>query len=76
MDLFLWSSGSYFLLLNQQINTMGLLKETGARVLTGLAKTTLADVAAQPNSEADIFFRMTCKACVNHKDVENKERIV
>lgn len=55
---------------------MGLLKETVAGVLTGLAKTTLADVAAQLNSEADIFFKMTCKACVKHKDVQNKEQIV
>lgn len=55
---------------------MGPLKETVARVLTGLAKTTLADVAAQLNFEADIFFKMTCKACVNHKDVQNKGLIV
>lgn len=55
---------------------MGLLKETVARVLTGLAKTTLADVAAQLNFEADRFFTMTCEACGNRKDVQNKEQIV
>lgn len=76
MDLFPWSSGSYFLLLNQQINTMELSKEPLARLLTGLAKTTLADVPSQFNFEADLYFKMTCKACVNFEDVQNKEQIV
>lgn len=55
---------------------MGLLKETFARVLTGLAKTTLADFDSQLNFEADIYFKMTCKACINHKELLNKEQIV
>lgn len=62
--------------MNQQINTMGLLKETFARLLTGLAKTTLADVHSQLNFEADIYFKMTWKACVNYKGGQNKEQIV
>lgn len=62
--------------MNQQINTMELLKETLARLLTGLAKTTLADVHSQLNFEACLYFKMTCKACVNYKDVQNKGQIV
>lgn len=55
---------------------MELLKEPLARVLTGLAKTALADVHAQFNFEAALYFKMTCKACVNYKDAQNKDQIV
>lgn len=55
---------------------MELLKETIARLLTRLAKTTLANVHSQLSFEANLYIKMTSKACVNYKDIQNKEQIV
>lgn len=55
---------------------MELLKETLARLLTRLAKTTLANVQSQLSFEANLYFKMTSEACVNYKDIQNKEQIV